>query len=142
MPEEEEQGEQEEQVEQEEQQAAISEATTDVAKPSDHSLTFGKDVPGWVLEEVIETFVVKRARDPPRIPLCRLMENEAIWAVGPGTKGLVARFEKSRYNVFSAPFIVAFKKLGHDQQYVSEYDVQEWGPIWEEINKDFEANLP
>ena len=97
---------------------------------------------GRVLEEVIETFIKKRGRDSPRIPLCRLMENEVIRAVGPGTEGLVSRFEKSGYSVLGAPFIVAFKKAGHDQQYVSAFDVQEWGPIWEEINKEFEENLP
>ena len=62
--------------------------------------------------------------------------------MGLGTEGLVSRFEQSGYSVLGAPFIVAFKKAGHDQQYVSAFDVQEWGPIWEEINKEFEANLP
>ena len=36
---------------------------------------------------------------------------------------------------------MGFKKPGHDQQYVTENDVVEWGPVWEEVNKEFEANL-
>ncbi len=36
------------------------------------------------------------------------MENEALRAVGPGTGGLVKRFEASGYNMFGAPFIVSF----------------------------------
>ena len=133
----------EEEVEQEEvNQDDPSETPTNVPKPADHPSIFGKDLPGRILGEIIDSFVIKRARDPPQIPLCRLMENEVIRAVGPGTEGLIARFEKSGYSIFGAPFIVAFKKSGHDQQYVSENDVLEWGPLWEEVNREFEANLP
>ena len=67
--------EQEEHVEQEVQQPTASVAPTIVAKPVDHPLVFGKNVQGRVLEEVIETFIMKRGRDPPRIPLCKLVES-------------------------------------------------------------------
>ena len=71
------------------------------------------------------------------------MENMVIRAImGPDTEGLVSQFEKSGYSALGAPFIAAFKKARHDHhQYVSAYDVQEWDPIWEEINKEVEANL-
>ena len=134
--------EQEDMEQQEVDQDDPSDAPTILPKPSDHPSTFGKDLPGRILGEIIDSFVIKRARDPPQIPLCRLMENEVIRAVGPGTEGLIARFEKSGYSIFGAPFIVGFKKLGHDQQYVTENDVLEWGPLWEEVNREFEANLP
>lgn len=121
---------------------SVSEATTIVAKPADHPTVFGKDVHGRILEEIVEGFIVKRGGEPPRIPLCRLMENEAIRAVGPGTEGLVKRFEMSGYSVLGAPFLVSFKKPGHDQHYVSDLDKDEWGPIWREISDDFDNSLP
>ena len=58
--------------------ATISETPIVIPKPIEHSPTFGNDVSGRILEEVVESFIVKRDRDPPRIPLCRLMENETI----------------------------------------------------------------
>ena len=97
--------EEQEEVEQQEP----SEAPTFLAKPSDHPSTFGRDVSERILGEIIDSFVLKRARDPPQIPLCRLMENEVIRAMGPGTKGLIARFEKSRYSVFGAPLLWVLK---------------------------------
>lgn len=60
---------------------STSETATLVPKPSDHPIVFGKDVQGRILEEIIESFIIKRGTKPPRIPLCRLMENEAIRAV-------------------------------------------------------------
>ena len=62
----------------EDRDATISEAPTVIPKLVEHSPTFGNDVSGRILEEVVESFIVKRDRDPPRIPLCRLMENETI----------------------------------------------------------------
>ncbi|MCO5593665.1 hypothetical protein L7F22_047681 [Adiantum nelumboides] len=106
-----------------------SKATTIVAKHADHPTVFGKDIHGRILEEVVEGFIVKRGIEPPHIPLCRLMENEAIRVVGPGTEGLVKRFEMFGYSVLGAPFIVSFKKPGHDQHHVSELDKEEWGPL-------------
>ena len=126
----------------EEQVATNSEAPTLVEKPINHPSTFGNDISVRVLEEVIEGFILKRNQEAPRIPLCRLMENEAIRAVGPGTEGLVKRFEASGYSVFGAPFIVSFKKPGHDQQYVTENDKLEWDPIWRELSDEFDASLP
>ena len=117
-------------------------APTILAKPSNHPSTFRHYVSERILGEIIDSFVIKRAKDPPQIPLCRLMENEVICAVGPGTQGLIARFENFGYSVFGAPFIVGFKKPGHDQQFVTENDIVEWGPVWEEVNREFEANLP
>ena len=111
--------------------ATIFEAPTVIPKPTEHSPMFGNDVSGRILEEVVESFIVKRDRDPPHIPLCRLMENETIRAVGPRTKGLVQQFERVGYSVLSAPFIISFKKLGHNQQYVMDEDMLKWGPIWQ-----------
>lgn len=125
-----------------EQVATTSDAPTIVEKPINHPSTFGNDISARILEEVVDSFILKRSQDPPRVPLCRLMENEAIRAVGPGTEGLVKRFEASGYSVFGAPFIVSFKKPGHDQQFVSENDKLEWDPIWRELSDEFDANLP
>ena len=44
--------------------------------------------------------------------------------------------------MLGAPFIVSFKNPGHDQQYITPNDLEEWGPMWGEINKEFEENLP
>ena len=122
--------------------ATIFEAPTIIAKPLEHSPMFGNYVYGWILEEVVESFIVKIDRDPPHIPLSKRMKNETICAVGPGTEALAQQFERVGYSVLSAPFIISFKKPGHDQQYVTDEDMLEWGPIWQEINVEFEANLP
>ena len=73
------------------------------------------DVLGCILGEIIDSFIIKRSKYLPQIPLCRLMENEVICAVGLGPEGLIARFAKFGYSVFGAPFIVGFKKPEHDQ---------------------------
>lgn len=50
---------------------------------ANHPPSFGNDVPGKILEEVIESLIIQRGRNPPHIPLCHLMENEVICSVGP-----------------------------------------------------------
>ena len=53
--------------------ATIFEVPTIIAKPLEHSPTFENDVFERILEEVVESFIVKRDHNPPRIPICRLM---------------------------------------------------------------------
>lgn len=55
---------------------------------------------------------------------------------------MVKRFETAGYSVLGVPFIVSFKKPGHDQQFVSNLDKDEWGPIWRYISNEFDKSLP
>ena len=74
--------------EQGEDQEELLKAPTILAKPFNYPSTFGHDVLGRILGEIVDSFIIKRARDPPQIPLCRLMENEVIRVAGPRTEGL------------------------------------------------------
>ena len=92
---------------------------------SRYEVLFGKDVEGNV-------------RQPPRIPLCRLMTMEAVRNLQvDSVEKLKVGFEASGYVPKLSEFhITEFNE--HGQCHTVDEFMADWDPIWTRLNEDFE----
>lgn len=102
---------------------------------------YGKVIHTDVLQDVLRSFRVCNNTPPPSVPLCRLVLNEAIRTVRKNVSDLEAKFETMGYIKELGSFLVSAKKLGEPEMVVSTLDIQEWGPVWQEVNNEFEEEV-
>ncbi len=92
---------------------------------SKYEIAFGKDAEG-------------KPRNPPRIPLCRLMTMEAVRNLQvDSVEKLKVGFEGSGYVPKLSEFhITEFNEQGRSHT-IDEFKA-DWDPIWTQLNEDFE----
>lgn len=72
------------------------------------------------------------------IPLCCLVTNEAMRTSTHEMTSLIASFDSNGYVRSSAPFLVSTSRPREGFLVVTDMDLQEWGPIWRQVNEEFE----
>lgn len=95
----------------------------------------------FVLQDVISSFRQNRARPPPFVPLCRLVVNEAIRTVKEDIPEFLNTFRDYGYLRELGIFLVSSKRISQPDLEVTQYDLDQWGPIWREVNDEFEQDL-
>lgn len=92
-------------------------------------------------QDVISTYRVKKNTPPPLVPLCRLVINESIRTVRENVVALGPMFRDMGYLKELGVFLVSVKRIGEPELEVSRYDLDDWGPVWRDVNSEFEQEL-
>lgn len=116
------------------------EQNTADGKPSGVRL-YGKVIETDMLQDVIASFRVVKGVPPPPVPLCRLLVNEAIRTIQDNITELGTKFRTMGYLRELGTFFVSLKKAGESEHEVDQYDLEDWGPVWREVNMEFEEDL-
>lgn len=89
-------------------------------------------------ESIVSKYETKFEKDPPRIPLCRLMPMEAVRNLQEeSVMKLKKGFRESGYVVKLSEFhITEFNETGETRT-VADFK-PEWDPLWTQINEQFE----
>lgn len=104
----------------------------------------GKTLQTKHVDEIYDGITIKRALDPPLVPLCRLVPHEAIRTATSSLTALKALFDDTGYSEKgSPPFFISLRRPGSlEYLKVSTMDKTLWGPVWTQISDDFDSKLP
>ena len=104
---------------------------------------FGKILETSTPQAFLDRIGVKFRSPPPRIPLCRMIQTEAIRKVSPSTaKSLTQSFRKlGGYIESMGAFTVSIMDLEGEETPLTQERDESWDEHWRTVNQQFEESL-
>lgn len=114
----------------------------ETAEKHESQSTLGKHISLGLIGQVLSSFYDKRKMEPPLVPLCRLVSNEAIRKSSADITWLVSSFDNATYMESMGSFTVSLCGQFGQRMPITPQDLENWGPLWRQVNDAFEADLP
>lgn len=129
---------------QEDQEEIVVTTQTEGSKQNKNKVDiFGKILETSTPQAFLDRIGVKFRSPPPRVPLCRMIQTEAIRKVSPSTdKSLTRSFKKlGGYIESMGAFTVSIMDLEGEETPLTQEREESWDEHWRTVNQQFEESL-
>ncbi|MCO5572482.1 hypothetical protein L7F22_026237 [Adiantum nelumboides] len=110
-------------------------------KKTKHSRQMGKQVPLWIMNDVLSQFYVKCRSPPSLVPLCRLVSHEAIRFASDEASWLIPLFDTMAYLETMGSFLVSKEEPSGELMPITTQNLEEWDPIWIQKSAKFDKSF-